>query len=57
VFECSPIVGEAEEVDVLDRERLVCRRSAGREPTFVRPAHRHERRCRVAIDEDVVDLV
>src|SRR4051794_12288976 len=42
---------------VLDRERLVCRRYAGRQAAFVRPAHGHVRSGHVTVDEDPVDVV
>ena len=58
--ECStarPSSREANEVDVLDRERLVRRRKSRRQPALVGSAHRHVGRRHVVVDEDVVDLV
>ena len=57
VLHGSAILGEANEVDVLDRERLVCRRKSRRQPTLVGSAHRHVGRGHVVVDEDVVDFV
>ena len=57
VLNDATIVREAEQMHVLDGERLVRRRNAGRKAAFVRPVHRHVGSSHVAIDEDPVDLV
>jgi membrane-bound lytic murein transglycosylase B len=43
VLDHATVVREAEQMDVLDGERLVRRRHAGRKAAFMRPMHRHVR--------------
>src|SRR6185369_18062946 len=57
VLDDATVVREAEEMNVLDRERLVCGRYAGRQAAFVRPVHGHVRSSHVAVEEDAVDVV
>jgi hypothetical protein len=52
VFDRPPVVRTADQMDVLDRERLVGSRQPRRQTALVRTAHGDVGGCHVALDDD-----